>query len=230
MKSIKTKARVAGVLYLVVILCGIFAEKYVRATLVDMVNGVKTIENITQNEFLYRLGFVSDLLMQLAYFLLPLVLYRILRNTHKWMAFIMVLSVAVAVAIMCSNMQNHYAPLLFLKGVGEGSEHLQSQVLFYLGLHNIGYHIAQMFFGLWLLPLGYLVYRSGLFPRFIGVLLMMGCMGYLLDFLVYFILPDIGNELSVWITLPADLGEFSLCLFLLIKGVRSKPFKKSTDS
>ena len=115
MKSIKTKARVAGVLYLVVILCGIFAEKYIRATLVDMANGVKTIENITQNEFLYRLGFVSDLMMQLAYFLLPLVLYRILRNTHKWMAFIMVLSVTVAVGIMCSNMQNHYAPLLFIK-------------------------------------------------------------------------------------------------------------------
>lgn len=229
MKSIKTTARGAGVLYLIVILCGIFAEKYVRATLVNRADGVKTIENIIQNEFLFRLGFVSDLFMLLAYFLLPLVLYRMLKDTHKWIAQSMVLSVSVAVAILCTNMLNHYAPLLLVHGEVLDSEHLQQQVLFYIRLHSEGYHIAQIFFGFWLLPLGYLVYHSKLFPKLIGILLMVGCIGYLTDFVIHFLFTD-DALLSAWITLPGDLGEFSLCLFLLIKGVKFRTLKNSTDS
>lgn len=224
MSTIKTTARIAGILYLIVIVCGIFAEKYVRTTLVDLNDGSHTIENITQNEFLFRLGFVSDLLMQLAYFLLPLVLYRILKDTNKWLAQIMILSVLVAVGILCINMLNHYAPFLLIQGQGLNPELLQNQVLFYLKLHSNGYHIAQIFFGLWLLPLGYLVFKSGLFPKFIGILLMAGCFGYLIDFLLYFLFPSESRLLSEWITLPADMVEFSLCLYLLVKGVKSRTF------
>jgi len=224
MSTIKTTARIAGILYLIVIVCGIFAEKYVRTTLVDLNDGSHTIDNITQNEFLFRLGFVSDLLMQLAYFLLPLVLYRILKDTNKWLAQIIILCVLVAVGILCINMLNHYAPLLLIQEQGLNPELLQNQVLFYLKLHSNGYHIAQIFFGLWLLPLGYLVFKSGLFPKFIGILLMAGCFGYLLDFLLYFLFPSESRSLSEWITLPADMGEFSLCLYLLVKGVKSRTF------
>lgn len=226
MQSIKKTARVAGVLYLIVILCGIFAEKYVRATLVDLTDGAQTVATISQNEFLFRLGFISDLFMQLAYFVLPLVLYRILRKTNKGLAQIMVLSVSVAVAILCINMLNHYAPLLLLNGEGFNSEQLQNQVLFHLNLHRNGYRIAQLFFGLWLLPLGYLVFTSKLFPKGIGVLLMLGCFGYLTDFVLYFLFPSESKALSEWITLPADLGEFSLCLYLLMKGVKKVPNHK----
>jgi hypothetical protein len=224
MKSIKTTARIAGVLYLIVIVCGIFAEKYVRSSIIVWTNGTKTIENITQNEFLFRLGFVSDLFMQLAYFLLPLVLYRILKDTNRWLAQIMVLSVVTAVAIMCTNMLNHYAPLLLLEQAGLSPVELQNEVLFYLNLHSNGYHIAQIFFGLWLLPLGYLAFKSGLFPKIIGILLMIGCFGYLIDSVLYFLFPVENKAVSEWITLPADIGEFSLCLFLLIKGVKSRTF------
>lgn len=223
MASINITARIAGVLYLIVILCGIFAEKYVRITLVDLTDGAQTIANISQNELLYRLGFVSDLLMQLAYFLLPLALYRILKDTNKWLAQIMVLSVSVAVSIMCSNMLNHYTPLLLIQGQGLNPEIMQNQVLFYLNLHSKGYHIAQIFFGFWLLPLGYLAFKSKLFPKVIGVFLMLGCFGYLIDFILYFLFPTESKALSEWITLPADLGEFSLCIHLLVKGVKESP-------
>lgn len=221
MKSIKNTARIAGVLYLLVIVFGIFAEKYVRNTLVNLADGQQTIVNITQNEFLFRLGFVSDLFMQLAYFLLPLVLYRILKKTNKWLAQTMVLSVSVAVAIMCVNLLNHYAPLVLLDHSILDSKQLENTVLFHLDMHSKGYRIAQIFFGLWLLPLGYLVLKSGLFPKLIGIFLMIGCLGYLTDFLLYFLFPSESQNLSEWITLPADLGEFSLCVYLLVKGVKS---------
>tara|TARA_R110001583_G_scaffold69215_4_gene196386 strand:- start:1099 stop:1809 length:711 start_codon:yes stop_codon:yes gene_type:complete len=222
MKSIKNTARIAGVLYLLVIVFGIFGEKYVRNTLVNLADGQQTIVNITQNEFLFRLGFVSDLLMQLAYFLLPLVLYCILKKTNKWLAQTMVLGVTVAVAIMCVNMLNHYAPLVLLDHSILDPKQLENAVLFHLDMHSKGYHIAQIFFGLWLLPLGYLVLKSGLFPKIIGIFLMIGCFGYLTDFVLYFLFPSKSQNLSEWITLPADLGEFSLCLYLLIVGVKVK--------
>ena len=114
MLSEKYLARIAGLLYLIVIICGIFAEKYVRFTLVDLNDSAVTAQNIGNQEFLFRMGFVADLIMQLAYFLLPVVLYQLLKKTSKELAGLMVLSVTVAVAIMCINMLNHYAPLLLL--------------------------------------------------------------------------------------------------------------------
>ena len=214
MLSEKYLARIAGLLYLIVIICGIFAEKYVRFTLVDLNDSAVTAQNIGNQEFLFRMGFVADLIMQLAYFLLPVVLYQLLKKT----------SVTVAVAIMCINMLNHYAPLLLLNHniytSAFSTEQINNSVSFYLEMHNKGYHIAQLFFGLWLLPLGYLVFKSERFPKIIGILLIVGCFGYLTDFLIYFLYPENSIALSEYITAPADLGEFSLCLYLLIKGVK----------
>lgn len=220
----KHLARIAGLLYLTVIICGIFAEKYVRSSLMDMGNATKTVQNITENIMLFRMGFVADLIMQLAYFLLPLTLYQLLKKTNSAMAGLMVLSVTVAVAIMCTNMLNHYAPLLLLNQdeftSAFSTEQINNSVWFYLEMHNKGYHIAQLFFGLWLLPLGYLVFKSGLLPKTIGIFLVVGCFGYLTDFLIYFLFPENRIALSEYITAPADLGEFSLCLYLLFKGVK----------
>lgn len=218
----KRTARVAGVLYLLVIICGVFAEKYVRTTLVDGADGRHIVTNIVQNEFLFRLGFMADLLMQLTYFLLPLVLFQLLKHINRLAATTMVLSVAVAVAIMGINMLNHYAPLLLLNEniMVLTESQLQHGVLFYLEMHTKGYHVAQLFFGFWLLPLGYLVFKSGLFPKIIGIFLMVGCLGYLTDFLLYFLFPESQKILVDFITAPADLGELSLCLYLLIKGIK----------
>ncbi|MBU2904700.1 DUF4386 domain-containing protein [Arenibacter algicola] len=220
----KRMALIAGTLYLTVIICGIFAEKYVRFTLVNLTNAAETVRNIKDNEMLFRMGFVADLIMQLAYFLLPMALYKLFKKTSRAMAGLMVLSVTVAVAIMCINMLNHYAPLLLLNPNGYsasyGAEQINSSVLFYLEMHNKGYHIAQLFFGLWLLPLGYLVFKSDRFPKIIGIFLIVGCFSYLLDFMFYFLLPEKSSALSEYITAPADLGEFSLCLYLFIQGAK----------
>jgi hypothetical protein len=90
-------------------------------------------------------------------------------------------------------------------------------------MHKHGYLIAQIYFGLWLFPLGYLVLKSGFFPRILGMLLMIGSIAYLIDFFIFFLFPDHQAIISPIITLPADIAEFSLCLWLLIKGVKNQP-------
>lgn len=224
MKSNKSKARLAGVLYLVLIICGVYAELYVRSTLFVPADAAATAQNISNAGWLFRMGFVSDLIMLTTYFFLPLVLYLILHSVHKYLARLMVLCVVVAVSIMCVNMLNHIAAILLLEqpeyAKGLGAEQLQTLVLFFLDMHKHGYYIAQIFFGLWLYPLGYLIYKSELFPRIIGILLMLGAAGHLADLFVFFLLPGSAELLSSVLNIPATLGEFSLCLWLLIKGAK----------
>ena len=224
MYSNKQIARIGGFLYLLLILFGVFAEKYVRNSLIVADNAALTTRNITDNVMLFKMGFVADLLMLVTYFLLPLVLYQLFKKTSRALSGLMVFCVIVAVAIMCSNMLNHYAPLLLLHQNGFENafnvDQIHSSVLFYMQMHTIGYHIAQLFFGLWLLPLGYLLIRSGQFPIIIGILLMIGCTGYLVDFIIYFLFPGHSSTLTQFVTAPADIGEFSLCLYLLVQGVK----------
>lgn len=226
MNSTKKISRIAGFLYLIVIICGVFAEFFVRAKIFVTGDAAATANNIIASENLYRLGFVSDLIMLTAYFFLPLALYLLLKSVNKNHAILMVSCVLVAVSIMCVNMLNHFAPILLLSGDDYlnvfGTDQLHGLVMFFLDMHSHGYLIAQIFFGLWLFPLGYLVFKSGFLPKIIGVLLMIGCCGYLIDFFIASLFPDATSTISEIITLPADLGEFSLCLWLLIKGVKNQ--------
>ena len=112
MDSNKRTARIAGALYLALILFGIFAEFFVRAKLVTSGDAATTIQNIKDAQRLFRLGFVFDLIMLLAYFFLPLALYALLKAVNKNMAGVMVLSVIVAVAIMFVNMLHYYMAIM----------------------------------------------------------------------------------------------------------------------
>lgn len=227
MNSNKKIARVAGILYLIVIICGVFAEYFVRSKVLVPNDAAATAHNIMASEWLFRLGFVSDIIMLTAYFFLPLVLYLLLKPVNKYHARLMVFCVLVAVSILCVNMLNHIAALLLLNGADYLSAfntgQLHGLVMFFLDMHKHGYLIAQVFFGLWLFPLGYLVFKSGFFPRILGILLMIGSFGYLVDFFIFFLFPHYVSTISPIITLPADIAEFSLCLWLLIKGVKNQP-------
>ncbi|MEP3382311.1 MAG: DUF4386 domain-containing protein [Maribacter dokdonensis] len=220
MQSKKRNARIAGVLYLLVIILGVFAEKYVRTGLIELDHSEKTISNIIEHELLFRLGFLGDLGMQFTYFLLAIFMYSILKNTCELTAKTMLLSVCIAVDIMCLNMLNQYAPLLLLSTTNEPLEFTNNLVVFYIQMHSHGYHIAQLFFGFWLLPLGFLITKSKHFPSIIGYGLIIGCFGYLLDFIIYFLSPETNQKLSEFITAPADIAEISLCLFLLVAGIK----------
>jgi len=217
-------ARVAGVLYLIVAVTGAFAELFVRQRLIVPGDAAATANNIMANELLFRIGFVSDLIMLTCFLLLPLALYVLLKPVNKNLASLFVLFALVTVPIMMLNMINQFAALLLLSGadyltVFEAGQ-LHAQVLFFLNLHLAGYYIAQIFFGLWLLPLGYLVYKSGYFPRILGVLLMIGCFGYLIDAFTFFLFNYEAN-----IGLFTFWGELIFPLWLVLKGAKIPEMK-----
>jgi hypothetical protein len=213
-------ARVAGLLYLLVIVFGITAE-LVRQSLIVPGDAATTINNIMASESLFRLGFVSDLIMIACFLLLPLALYVLLKPVNKNLALLMVIFVLVSVPIMFINMLFHFAPLLLLSGADYltvfGADQLHALVMFFLELYTSGVMIATIFHGLWLLPLGYLVFKSGYFPKILGVLLMIACFGFLIESLQYFLLPDY-KEITYPGIVIAIIGEFGFCGWLLLKG------------
>ena len=215
MISEKGLARIAGSLYLVVAVLGGFAELYVRSGVVVAGDATATADNIRDSATLFRVGFVSDLAQATFFLFTAMALYLLLRHVHELVARAMVVIVAVSVAIICLNLLNQYVALQV--ATGEGSDAMAG---LFADMHAAGYLIAQIFFGLWLLPLGYLVYRSGFFPRAIGVLLAIGCFGYLADTFVQFMAPGIAESVEPFVVAPAAIGELSLVVWLLVKGVR----------
>jgi len=226
MKQQKRIARWAGLMYLLVILFGTFAELYARAQVIVPGDVSATASNIITQPHLFRMGFISDLIMQACFFLLPLFLYKLLKHVNEDQARLMVLSVTVGVAIMCLNMLNHFAVILLLEdGVlsqNFSTAQINEWVTFFLRLHGNGYYIAQLFFGIWLFPLGYLSYHSKLIPRIIGILLIIACFSFLIDFFLFFLFPNYSGSTSAAVTFPTVIAEFSMCLWLLIVGVRQE--------
>lgn len=138
----------------------------------------------------------------------------------------MVSLVVAAVLIACLNMLNQFAALHLLSGAGYLTvfepDQLNTMAMLFLDLHNHGILIAEIFWGLWLLPLGLLVIKSGFLPRILGVLLIIAYFGYLIDVLTNFLFPGYSAIISPIATTPSAIAELSVVLWLLIKGVKDQ--------
>jgi hypothetical protein len=165
----KRTARVAGLLYLVAILTGVFSLRYVPSKVIVWDNAEMTFKNIIEHEMLFRLGIVAGIIGYTAFFILPLVLYRLLNHVNKSFAITMVSLAIVSVPFSLVNLLYKVNILTlirkeeYLNALDAGK--LQAQVLLNLHFYNNGIEIASIFWGLWLLPFGYLVFRSGFFQR-----------------------------------------------------------------
>lgn len=220
-------ARVAGLLALIVLVAGSFAG-FVHARLVVPGDAVTTANNIIASEALYRLGFVSGLVMFTVFILYVSVLYKLLTPVNKNIALLMVIFGLVGVPIAMLNQINQSAALLLLSGADYlkvfTADQLHAQMMFFLDLHKHGGLIGVIFWGLWLFPLGFLVLKSGYFPRILGVLLMIGCFGWLMVFLQRFLLPSYAA--LAYSRFAAHIAELSWMLWLLIKGVDVEQWEK----
>jgi hypothetical protein len=216
-------ARMAGSLYLILAVCGGFSQLYVRSSVRAPGDAAATAQNIADSATLFRIAFATDLVNITCFVLVALTLYALLKSVNPGIAVAMLVFNAVSVAIMSANMLNHAGALVAATSADYsaafGAETSKALSMLFLDLHGYGYSIAQIFFGLWLLPLGYLVYASGFLPRALGVVLMVGCFSYLADLPVAFLFPDLGSSLSVIIATPAAIAELALILWLLVKGV-----------
>jgi hypothetical protein len=221
----KPLARTAGLLYLVVAILGGFAHLFVRATIYVPGDAAATADNVVAKAGLLRLGFMADLVAAPCFLFVGFALYLLLKHVNKNAARAMVIFVAIATAIISLNLLHHFAALLVATEpsytAALSPQASDALVLLMLDLHHYGYLIAQIFFGLWLLPLGYLAYKSGMFPRTLGVILMAGCFGYLVDFFVQFVAASIAPTVSTFVLIPPTVAELWMVGYLLTKGVRS---------
>ncbi|NRF38056.1 DUF4386 domain-containing protein [Pedobacter sp. LMG 31643] len=226
MDANKKTARIAGAIYLVVVLTGMFSLAYVPSQLIFWNDAAKTLQHITSSQQLYRMGIASSMICYLAFTLLPIVLYRLLRHVDENYAKLMVIFALISVPISLLNLQHKFDVLSIISGADYlkdlSQQQLQSRVLFSLESYDSGLLIVQIFWGLWLFPFGYLVYHSKTLPKILGVFLMLGCFGYLINVLGRTALPNYGEfGYAKYVTLPASIGEIGICLWLLIMGIKT---------
>jgi hypothetical protein len=220
-------ARTAGAYYLIVAIFAIFAQ-IVRQNVYVPDDAAATAANMVAHAELVRLSFVADLVQATFALFLVLALSRLLRHVNRDMARAMVLFVVLQVGITCLNLVHQFAALLvatepaYAGAFGAGAQN--ALILLLMDVQHNGFLVAQIFFGLWLFPLGWLAYRSGMFPRPLGVLLMVATAAYLLDVLLQFLAHDFAAAVSPIVVVPlVTIAEVSMVAYLLIKGVRTPP-------
>jgi len=219
-------ARMAGLAYLLQIPLGIFGVLYVPNALVVSGNLGMTASNILSHELLFRLSMVSAILCSLDTIVTAFLLYKLLKSVNRIQAISMLAFTVVVAPIAMINELNHAAVLVLLKSPDYAAlfsvTQLQGLLSLFLNLHTYGIQIVGIFWGLWLFPMGYLVFKSTFIPKVIGVLLIIGCLAYLVDFATFFTFPQFDMRLTQY----TFLGEILMVLWLLIRGVNVERWKK----
>ena len=225
MSSPKRLARLAGVLYLLVGIFGGFAQGFVEPKMYVAGDAAKTAANVVANSELVRLGVVADLLDPTIFVFLALLLYVLLKHVNQSVARAMLVLVVISAAIECLNTVFEFEGLQVATSgayaTALGASGSNALVLLLLDTQHFGLLIAQIFFGLWLAPLGYLAYRSGLFSKPLGVVLVVGAACYLVDLLSLFLVPDFGKAIHGLVTIPSAIAEIWMVGYLLVVGVRN---------
>ncbi|MGB7621720.1 MAG: DUF4386 domain-containing protein [Terriglobia bacterium] len=226
MNSTKKAARIAGLLYVLMSIPGGFSLLYVPSVLIARGDATATANKIQASELLFRIGIVSELICATGFIFVALALYRLLKGVDKTQASLMVTLFVVSVPISFLNVLNEIAALTLLSGANFLSvfdpRQLNALVMLFLGLHNDGILLAQIFWGLWLFPFGVLVFKSIFLPRILGVLLIIACFGYLTSSFTLLLFPAYGQSISRF-AMVLTLGELPIMLWLLIKGAKDQP-------
>ncbi len=227
--SNKTTARLAGLTYLIVVITGIFSLAYVPSKLIIWNDSAKTFEQISGSQMLFRMSIVSSMICYVAFLLLPFVLYYLFHSVNEIAAKLMIVFSVFSVPISMLNLQNKYGVLTLINSTNLYSfdpSQIYSQMMLLLENYDNGILILHIFWGLWLLPFGFLVYKSGFLPKVLGILLMLGCCGYFVNFVGNTLFENYGGSLiSNIASKPAAFGEIGTCLWLLIRGLNEKGLK-----
>jgi hypothetical protein len=208
--------RWAGLLYLVIIICGLGAELCVRGQLVDSADAAATASAILGQPGLFRLAIAADLVMAMADIGLAILLFLVFRTMAPGLALAAMVFRLVQAVIIAANLMAMQAAWLVIAGDGD-----PAQALFLLDLHGHGYDLGLFFFGINSLLTGWLVWRSGVFGKLFGLGLMLAGLVYLAGSSLHFFAPDLLDAFT-----PAYgvtiLAEAAFCLRLLLqRGIRA---------
>lgn len=226
------QARVGGLLYLAIILLGLGGEAWVRNVLLVSGDPAATAANISASPGLWRAGIIGDLLMHVLDVPLILILYLLLKPVSKPLAQLATLLNLVQTAVLAANKLNLLVPLFLLT---DGAGYLakafspeQLQTLSYLAIkaHGFGFGIGLIFFGVASLLRGQMLFRSGYFPKALGLLMGAAGLCYLINSLALLAEPAWAGALFPAILVPAFIGELALCLWLLLKGVDREQWER----
>jgi hypothetical protein len=226
MNSINKTARMAGFLYLIYMIVEIVADVLGRSPLIAMGDAAGTAGNLVAHESQFRIGIVGDLVAGVLFFLTAWALYALLKPVNKNVALLFMLLNLGGVAVRFAIDLDYVAALLLSSGADYlkvfQADQLQALSMAFLHLQKNGYWASQIFFGVWLFPLGYLVFRSGFLPKFLGVILMIHCFTWTTTSLLYFLYTP-GYTAITYISFPLGfIAEFGLTLWLLIKGAKEQ--------
>lgn len=221
MTSNKKTGRLAGLAYFILVITGIFSLMYVPSQIYVSGDAATTAANIKSSEILFRLGMAVEMVSYVAFLLLPLILYKLFHKVNKTASVLMVAFAVVSIPITFSSILNEFSALELVHASAFPTAELESDVMFYMKRYFKGHLVAQIFWALWLFPLGYMIFKSGLIPKILGIFLMIGCVGYLIDFFGRVISPEYRElTFAAYITIPASIGEIGTCLWLLIMGAK----------
>jgi hypothetical protein len=215
--------RLAGLLYLTVVMAGMFSLGFVPSRLGLGGDLNAAMDSILASESLFRSGLASFLVMQVAFLMLVLVLHQLLGPVSRTAATLMVAFATVSVPLGLVALSHRIEALTLLMDSRQASavhvEALRAQAQLALGAYHPALLVARLFWGLWLLPFAYLVLRSGFLPRLLGGFLVLGCFGYVIEVLGQLLLPGFSDTaISGWVTRPAAVGEIGIALWLLVRG------------
>jgi hypothetical protein len=216
-------ARIAGVLYLINIACGVFGELFVRGHLVVAGDAAATARNIMSSEFLFRCGVVGDLIMHITDVPMAVIFYVLLKPVSKDLSLLAALFGMLQTAILCANKLNLVTVLLLLGGSNYlkafDPNQLQALAQLSLVLHENGFGVGLVFFGMSCLVTAYLLFHSEYFPRTLGILQAIAGVSYLINSFAQLLFPTLQEKMVPAILIPAFLGELGTCVWLIVKGL-----------
>ncbi|RXH55783.1 DUF4386 domain-containing protein [Granulicella sibirica] len=214
-------ARLSGVLYLINIACGLFGE-VTRGKLIIPGDPAATAHHILASESLFRLTIAGDLVMHITDVPMAILFYVLLKPVSKDLSALAALFGMLQTAILCANKLNLITVLFLLTGNGLQSftpSQLQSFASLSLELHESGFGVGLIFFGVSCLITAYLLYRSEYFPKALGILQAMAGVSYLINSFTLILNPTLATRMFPAIVIPAFIGELATCLWLITKGI-----------
>jgi hypothetical protein len=226
MDALNKKARVAGFLYLALVILGPLPLLYIPTALFVPGNGAATAHNLVTHEALFRFGIFDTVLSSVVLIFVALALYRLFEDVNRTLAALLVIWGALIPApISILNELNSVGALLFAKSApflaSFATAQREAMVLVFFNLHHYGNVFNEMFWGLWLLPFGMLVYTSGFLPRALGVWLVLNGFAYVAQDVTGIMYPQYIETIAN-IAFPVQFGEIAIMLWLLIMGARPR--------
>lgn len=224
-KSRKNKARLAGLLYFLLSAQAPIALLYVPSHILVKGNAITTANNILAHEFLFRLSIVSQLFSAVIFLYLAFVLYDLFKKVNQMQSGLLVAFVLAQVITTFVFETFNFTSLMMAKDEILNTmpiDQKQHLIMLFLKIHSYGLTIQEIFWGLWLLPFGILVYQSGFIPKILAVCLVFGCICWLADSLSFLLFPNFNTLAKPIIMKVSWIGEMPILFWLLIKGTNDK--------